>query len=411
MIKKWICFLLSFSILMACSGPVLSEEPQNKPWIGEWVITWQLSQRSELDTVVFTEEDGILSGTTKWGSGFIIGWVSEQLFQGTWAREPSFLYPDHGDIQLTINSNGTKFSGKWRIGTEEDQADGKEMGNWMTIQGDKKGTGDDTIQPPPAKPKKNYIVIVLQINNPFMRVDEKVVEIDPGRDTTPIILKGSTLCPIRAVVEALGGTIAWLASEQKITIQLKNLKLELWINQKTAKVNGKTKTLSVPPQIIKGRTMVPVRFVSEELGCQVFWDPQYQLVTIEYSLTEKKPGEEEPPEESPKCSITFTILNSTRLSTSDEEDRTKKERWKFDLEAKTQNAPEDVILAYEWKYGNTSWSEKYKVPTITIQLEFPVMTNPFEQPEQPVAVRVWDWTNGNILASFSGFVARPIKVK
>lgn len=361
-----------------------------------------------MDKVTFEEKDGILSGDTQWGSGFITGWVSGQVFQGTWAREPSYQYPDHGDIQLTISSNGNQFSGRWRIGTNEDES----VGEWFEMSGTKVGTSP--MNPPPAKPKKDFIVIVLQINNPLMRVDERVVEIDPGRNTTPIILKGSTLCPIRAIVEALGGSIAWNGTEQKLTITLKNLKLEMWINKKTAKANGKSKTLNVPPQIINGRTMVPVRFVSEELGGNVFWDSASRIITIEYPLKGKKPGDEppKPPDEQPKCSIRFTIVESTRLSSKDEENKTNIERWQFIFEAQPQNAPDDVVLGYEWKYGdNGVWGDLSKDKRITAKLSFPVTTSPFVQPEQPVAVRIWDWTNRTILATYEGTVSRPIKIK
>jgi hypothetical protein len=390
---------------------VQSVEPENKPWLGTWDILWVMSQKSKMDRVIFKEENQLLHGNTEWSSGFIIGWVEGKKLIGTWAREPSFSFPDHGDVTATLSSDGKSFSGMWRIGTEEDQAAGKKLGDWFEFKGSKK-VENNQMDPPPAKPKKDFIVLVLQINNPSMRVDEKVVEIDPGRGTTPVIVKGSTLCPIRAVVEALGGAISWNANDQKITLTLKNLKLELWINRKTAKVNGVIKNLSVPPMIINGRTMVPVRFVSEGLGCQVFWDSTQQIITIEYSLKVTEPGEEEPPEEEKKCTISFKINESTHISTRDEEDKTKKERWQFILEAITQNEPDDVVLAYEWKYGeNGSWGDRSKDTKLNTILTFRVNTSPFEQEETPVSVRVWDWTNSKILATFEGSVARPIKIK
>jgi hypothetical protein len=408
--KKWICSSVVALILVSLISTIRSVESQNKPWIGKWDILWGLPQMSMMDKVEFIEDNGTLNGETQWGSGFIIGWVGGQLFQGTWAREPSYTYPDHGDIQLTISSNGNQFSGRWRMGNEEDRSSGKEVGEWFPVSGKKEGT-DNLKDPPPAKPKKDFIVIVLQINNPRMRVDERVVEIDPGRSTYPIIIKGSTLCPIRAIIEALGGDIAWNGSEQKATLTLKNLKLELWINKKTAKVNGKIKNLSVAPQIINGRTMLPVRFVSEELGCKVDWDSIYQLITIEYSLKEKPPEGEKPPGDPAKCIISIKINESTRISTKDEEDKSKKERWSFKLEALVQNAPDDVILAYEWKYGDGgTWGDRSKDPNVIAIIVFPVNMSPFVQEEQPVAVRVWDWTNGTILATYSGTVARPIKI-
>ncbi|MBP8707973.1 MAG: copper amine oxidase N-terminal domain-containing protein, partial [Caldisericia bacterium] len=36
------------------------------------------------------------------------------------------------------------------------------------------------------------------------------------------------------------------------------------------------------PEIGGGRTVVPLRFVSEALGAQVDWDPDLQIITITY---------------------------------------------------------------------------------------------------------------------------------
>ena len=54
----------------------------------------------------------------------------------------------------------------------------------------------------------------------------------------------------------------------------------LYIGSKNAVVNGKTVKLDVPPQIIQGRTVVPILFVTESLGCQVEWDGEKQEILI-----------------------------------------------------------------------------------------------------------------------------------
>jgi len=62
---------------------------------------------------------------------------------------------------------------------------------------------------------------------------------------------------------------------QKITI-------EMWIGKDTAKVNGKDVKLDQPPIIDpkSNRTLIPVRFVAENLGCQVDWDGTHKKITI-----------------------------------------------------------------------------------------------------------------------------------
>lgn len=56
--------------------------------------------------------------------------------------------------------------------------------------------------------------------------------------------------------------------------------IKLQIGNKNALVDGNKLTLDVPPQIINGRTMVPVRFISEGLGADVGWDGATKTVTI-----------------------------------------------------------------------------------------------------------------------------------
>lgn len=138
-------------------------------------------------------------------------------------------------------------------------------------------------------PKPKETKIVLQIDNPYMTVNGKKKEVDPGRGTAPTIIAkwGRTVVPIRAIVESLGGTIGWNPAERKVTISFKNTTINLWIGKNSAEVNGMyrlidSKNPNVSPIIINDRTMLPIRFVTEMLGCTVEWDPDTRTVTITY---------------------------------------------------------------------------------------------------------------------------------
>lgn len=105
-------------------------------------------------------------------------------------------------------------------------------------------------------------------------------------DTAPLIMQERTMLPIRYVAEPLGAVINWDDVEKKVTISLEDNNIELWINQNRARVNGQYKMLdetnsSVVPVIVpSGRTVLPLRFIAENLGCQVNWNPATQEVTI-----------------------------------------------------------------------------------------------------------------------------------
>jgi hypothetical protein len=125
--------------------------------------------------------------------------------------------------------------------------------------------------------------MVLQLNKRTMMVDNKQQDVDPGRDTVPVLVSGRTLVPIRAVIEAMGGTIGWTQSDKRVDITLGSKKMQLWINNTKATLNGKELTMDVPPMLLHERTMLPLRFVSENLGSKVDWDGKTQSITISYA--------------------------------------------------------------------------------------------------------------------------------
>jgi len=126
-------------------------------------------------------------------------------------------------------------------------------------------------------------VLVLRVGSPTMKAGSASVVLD----APPVIVEGRTLVPIRAVVESLGGTVAWDAASQTVTISLDGTELKLVIGKSSALVNGKSTPIdstnpNVVPQILNSRTMLPLRFVGESLGADVQWAPTTQTITITY---------------------------------------------------------------------------------------------------------------------------------
>jgi len=125
--------------------------------------------------------------------------------------------------------------------------------------------------------------IQLVVGGTTMYVGREAVSLEAA----PIILNARTLLPIRAVVEASGGTIDWDASAQKVTIVRNDKTLELWIGKNVAKLDGQSVTIDsdakVVPVIRSGRTLLPLRFVAESLALDVQWDAATQTVAITYT--------------------------------------------------------------------------------------------------------------------------------
>jgi len=126
-------------------------------------------------------------------------------------------------------------------------------------------------------------IIILQVGQTSFTVNG----ISNTLDSPPVIKNGRTLLPIRIVIEALNGSVGWDAATKKVTVSLGSNTIELWIGKSIAKVNGINTPIDVTnsqvvPEIINGRTMLPLRFVTENLGCDVKWDGATNTVTITY---------------------------------------------------------------------------------------------------------------------------------
>lgn len=122
--------------------------------------------------------------------------------------------------------------------------------------------------------------ITLQIGNSMMQIDGTEYEIDPGNGTVPIIENERTLLPVRAVVEAMGGAVAWDAQTQTTVLAKDNNVMLLDIGSNAAFINETQYTLDTAPIIINDRTMLPIRFIAENFGYNVSWDGSTQTVTL-----------------------------------------------------------------------------------------------------------------------------------
>ena len=136
---------------------------------------------------------------------------------------------------------------------------------------------DFTISVGPAP----RIIISLGIGSPLMTVNGSVKTID-AQGTKPLIIKGTTMVPIRAIVESLGGTVGWDTPTRRLDIRLGSRSITVWVGRTTATVNGSSTTISMAPAVIGGRTVVPLRFIAESLGCLVGWDQLTRGVTVVY---------------------------------------------------------------------------------------------------------------------------------
>jgi transglutaminase-like putative cysteine protease len=99
-------------------------------------------------------------------------------------------------------------------------------------------------------------------------------------DQPPIIASGRTLVPLRFVSEAFGAQVDWDPATGSVPIALDDINVMLRIGRREVVVNERTVLLDVAPTLINGRTMVPLRFVSEVLGATVSWSDLHSSVFV-----------------------------------------------------------------------------------------------------------------------------------
>jgi hypothetical protein len=103
-------------------------------------------------------------------------------------------------------------------------------------------------------------------------------------DAAPEIVAGRTFVPIRFIAETFGSTVTWIPATRSVTIVLGSTTIGLQIGNKTAVIKGKIIVLDAAPYIKNSRTMVPLRVITESFGGDVAWDPINHIITITYLL-------------------------------------------------------------------------------------------------------------------------------
>lgn len=119
--------------------------------------------------------------------------------------------------------------------------------------------------------------VSIQINGETLKVND------------PVLNKSDYLfLPMRALYEAVGASVDWKKETLTASAIRDGKSVNLTVNSKTALVDGQKVPMVVAPFMYKDRTYMPLRFVSENFGGNVNWNPTTQ--TVDISLTDETPG-------------------------------------------------------------------------------------------------------------------------
>ncbi|MCL6451168.1 MAG: hypothetical protein K6T75_07755 [Acetobacteraceae bacterium] len=144
------------------------------------------------------------------------------------------------------------------------------------------------VEIPDSFIRQPQMIITLRIGSREMLLTQGGATSVVPLTAAPVLSEGRLFLPIRPVVEAVGGQIAWDPTEERVDITGGGRRIALWIGRSTALVNGQEMAIDplnpgvrpfLPPP---GVTLLPLRFVSEALGAGVEWDGATGTAVITY---------------------------------------------------------------------------------------------------------------------------------
>lgn len=107
-------------------------------------------------------------------------------------------------------------------------------------------------------------------------------------DVAPQIIDGRTMVPVRTIFEGVGAEVSWDGDTKKITGMKNDITIIMTVDSNIVSVNGINITMDCVPVIIDGRTLAPARYVAESFGCSVSWDNASRTVSIITPLNDNK---------------------------------------------------------------------------------------------------------------------------
>lgn len=136
-------------------------------------------------------------------------------------------------------------------------------------------------------------------------IDEKQISFD----VEPMVVNGRTIVPLRAIFEALGAEVNWDDKTKMVLARHESDIIIIKVGSNIAYLNFEVIQLDVPAVIYEGRTLVPLRFISESFGYDVQWNASSRTVSINSRDSTPIVG----PTPTPKTVPTSKILITSRI--------------------------------------------------------------------------------------------------
>ena len=142
----------------------------------------------------------------------------------------------------------------------------------------------DIVQPEepsePAEPSEPSKPAPVQLKFIIGKSEVLVNEKPKALAQPPQIVNGRTYLPLRAYAELLGAYVEWNMKEQKVEIKYGGQELHFWIGKPEMTIDGVKGTIDAPPFIANGSTMVPLRAAGESFGMYIDYRKGIQSITV-----------------------------------------------------------------------------------------------------------------------------------
>ena len=99
-------------------------------------------------------------------------------------------------------------------------------------------------------------------------------------DVKPQIIEGRTMVPIRAIFEKMGASVVWDNKTSTAICTKGSTTVMMTVGSREIYINNVSTTMDTSPVVIDGRTLAPARYVAEAFGANVQWSPKKKKVVI-----------------------------------------------------------------------------------------------------------------------------------
>ncbi len=121
----------------------------------------------------------------------------------------------------------------------------------------------------------------MKLNSSELKINDKMIMMD----TAPFMSNDNTYIPLRYLSEGIGAEVTWNDTTKEVEVKAGSSVLKFWIGKDYMEANGVRQDIGAQVYINKdGRTVVPLRFITELLGWTVTWNQADNSITLTQAM-------------------------------------------------------------------------------------------------------------------------------